>query len=166
MKPQEPGVLYWVEKISSAGVITREGPFHNLVPIEGLNHMLNVTLKGLSQVPTWYIGLFEGEYTPTPDVTAATLPGLATECTAYNPATRVEFQEGTVSGGSADNAAALAEFTFTAGKTVRGSFISSASSKGSTSGVLLSVVRFSSPKTFGVGDVMRVFAGPTVTPVA
>ncbi|MCY1225192.1 hypothetical protein D9M72_373820 [compost metagenome] len=146
-------------------MITREGPFHNLVPFEGLNHMLNVTLKGLSQVPTWYIGLFEGDYTPTPDVTAATLPALATECTAYNPATRVEFQEGTVSGGSVDNAAALAEFTFTAGKTVRGSFISSASSKASTSGVLLSVVRFPSPQVMAAGSKLSILAGPTAQPI-
>ena len=165
MKPQEPGVLYWIESVSPAGVITREGPLHNLVPYEGLNHMLNVVLKGATAVSTWYIGLYEGDYTPTPSVTAATLGGLATECTAYTPATRVEFQEGTVVNGSVDNAAALAEFTFTADKTVRGSFISSAQSKGSGSGVLLSVVRFPSPRVQVNGSVLRILAGPTAIPV-
>ncbi len=160
-----PGVLYWLESVSPAGVITREGPFHNLVPSEGLNHLLNVTLKGATPVNTWYIGLFEGDYTPTPDVTAATLPGLATECTAYNPATRVEFQEGTVANGAVDNAAALAEFTFTADKIVRGSFLSSAQSKGATSGVLLSVVRFPSPRVQAAGSKLTVLAGPTAIPV-
>lgn len=165
MKPQEPGVLYWIEHVSPAGIVSREGPFHNLVPYEGLNHMLNVTLKGATAVGTWYVGLFEGNYTPTTDVKASTLPGLATECTAYTPAARVEFQEGTVTTGSVDNSAALAEFTFTADKTVMGSFISSAQSKGSTAGVLLSVVRFPSPRVQVSGSVLRILAGPTAIPV-
>lgn len=161
------GVQYWTEMIDADGnVIERFGAeVLNLVPTEGLNHMLNVVLKGAAQVPTWYIGLYEGDYTPVPSITAATLPAAATECVGYDSATRVEFVEGSVSAGSVDNATALAEFTFNADVTVRGAFISSSAVKGSTTGVLLSVVRFPSPKPQTIGSVLRVMAGPTVTSV-
>ena len=136
-----------------------------MTPIEGRNHLLAVEYKGASQVPTWYIGLYEGDYTPTDDVTAATLPGLATECTAYSESTRVPFVPGTVAAGAVSNAASLARFTFNAPKTIHGTFMTSASAKGSTSGVLASVVRFPSPRTFAAGDTLDVFAGPNVNPI-
>ena len=65
-----------------------------MVPIEGLNHMLSVTVKNGTPVPQWYIGLFEGDYSPDATVTAATLPALATECTAYSETTRVPLTTG------------------------------------------------------------------------
>ena len=160
------GVLYCTELVDPLGrVIERDGPTLNLVPVEGLNHMLAVTLKGAPPVVNWYIGLYEGDYSPQPDVKAATLPGLATESTAYSLATRVPFTSGPVAAGSVDNSAALAEFTFTAKKTIYGAFISSAPTKGATTGVLLSVVRFPSPKVQDTGSILRVLAGPTATPV-
>lgn len=165
MKPEAPGVLYWLEKTSPAGVITREGPYHNLVPYEGLNHLLNVALKGLTPVTSWFVGIYEGDYTPDTSVTAATLGGLATECTAYSESTRRPFVPGTVASGSVDNAASLAEFTFNAGKTVHGSFLTSASAKGATSGVLLSVVRFPSPQVMASGSKLSILAGPTAQPI-
>ena len=131
-----------------------------MVPIEGLNHMLGVTIKNGTPVPQWYIGLFEGDYTPDPSVTAATLPALATECTAYSETTRVPLVTGAVSGGATSNANNIAEFTFPVAKTVYGAFIASAPAKGATSGIVLSAVRFPSPRVMGAGSVLRVFAGP------
>lgn len=132
-----------------------------MVPTQGLNHMLGVVLKQEPQVPQWYIGLFEGDYTPLPTVTAATLPGLAQECTAYAEATRVPLVTGPVTGGGTSNATNLAEFNFTSERTVRGAFIVSAPTKGATSGVLLAVVRFPSPRVMAANSTLRVFAGPT-----
>lgn len=132
-----------------------------MVPTEGLNHMLSVTLKNGTPVPQWYVGLFKGDYTPDATVTAATLPALATECTSYSEATRVPLTLGAVSGGAASNASNLAEFTFAAAETVYGAFIASAPAKGAATGTLLSVVRFPSPRVMGAGSVLRVFAGPT-----
>lgn len=163
MTPRQAGVLYWTESITPSGLVTLSDPTLNLVPFEGLNHMLNVTLKGATPAPAWYIGLFEGDFTPNHGITAAQLPGLATECTAYSASTRVQFQPGPVANGSVNNSAALAEFTFTSNKTVRGAFISSAPAKGATTGVLLSVVRFPSPKVQETGSILRVFAGPTAS---
>lgn len=132
-----------------------------MVPIEGLNHMLSVTLKNAAPVPKWYIGLFEGDFTPVPDVTAGTLPSLANECTAYTEPTRRELVTGAVTGGATSNAASLAEFSFTSQRTIRGAFIASAPAKGATTGVLLAVTRFSSPRVMSADSVLRVFATPT-----
>lgn len=161
---QHRGLRWHFEVTKKDGRVDR---FHadNLVPTEGLNFLLSLAFKSATVVPAWFISIFEGDYTPTNDVTAATLPGLATEITAYTPSTRPEFVEGAVSNGSVSNAASLAEITFTQAKTVRVIAMTSASAKGSTAGVALSVVRLPSPKLYDVGDVMRVFAGPTATPV-
>ena len=132
-----------------------------MVPIEGLNYMLNVTLKNAAPVPQWYVGLFEGDYTPSSDVTAATLPVLATECVAYSETTRVPLVLGAVSGGAASNASDIAEFTFPVAKTVYGAFIASSPTKGAASGTVLTAVRFPSPRVMGAGSVLRIFAGPT-----
>ncbi|HZX86380.1 MAG TPA: hypothetical protein VFF19_22605 [Reyranella sp.] len=133
----------------------------NKVPTQGLDFMIKLALNMVSPVPAWYFSLFEGDYTPTDDVTAATLPGLATEITAYTPSTRPLFEPGAVAGGSASNAADLAEVTFTAEKTVRVVAMSSASAKGSTAGILLSVVRLPSPRTYPIGSILRAFGAPT-----
>ena len=132
-----------------------------MVPIEGLNHMLSVTVKNGTPVPQWYIGLFEGDYSPDASATAATLPALATECTAYSETTRVPLTTGAVSGGATSNASDIAEFTFPVAKTIYGAFIASAPAKGAATGILLSAVRFPSPRVMGAGSVLRVFAGPT-----
>jgi hypothetical protein len=52
------------------GKIIEEFEDHNLVVNEGLNHMLDVLLHGSTQVATWYLGVFEGNYTPVATVTA------------------------------------------------------------------------------------------------
>jgi hypothetical protein len=156
-----PGFTYLVEVVKD-GVVVDSEVVHNLMPTEGLNYMLSTAIKGTAGLSPWYIGLYEGNYTPVGTDTAAGFPAAATETTAYTEATRVEFNEGTVAAGAADNSANRAEFTFNAAKTVYGGFISSASAKGGVSGVLLSAVRFSSPKVLEIGAVLRVTAGFTL----
>ena len=158
------GFVYEVELVKDGVVIDRE-TVHNLLPTEGINHMLNATLKGGAQVTTWYVGIFEGNYTPLAGDTAATFPAAATETTTYTEATRPEWVEGSVVTGAVSNAASKAEFTSNANKTIYGGFLTSAPTKGSAGGTLLSVVRFSSPKTFESGSVLRVTAGFTMTSV-
>ena len=154
------GFTYTVEVLDREGnVVDADPPVKNLMPSEGVAHLVNGLVKSGAQVGTWYIGLLEGNYTPTANDTAATLPAAGTECTAYSASTRVAFVPGTLTGGTVDNGSSKAEFTLSADKTVYGGFISSASAKGSTSGVLLSVVRFGAPKILSAGSTMRVTAG-------
>ena len=135
----------------------------NLIPIQGYNHMLDVTCHGGTQVSTWYVAIYEGNFTPSSTDTAASLPAAAVECTAYAEATRPTWNEGAVSGGVVTNVDNKAEFTMNATKTLYGCWLTSVSGKSSTSGVALSVVRFSTPKTCESGDVFRVTAPVTLT---
>lgn len=145
------------------GVVIDTWKEKNLIPTEGLNHMLDVVCKGGSQVSTWYVMPYEGDYTPLATNTAANFPGLATECTAYTEANRVTWVEGAVSAGAVDNSANKAEFTINATKTIYGCALVSVATKGATTGVLLSAVRFSAPKSFVSSDTLRVTAPVSLT---
>lgn len=136
---------------------------HNLMPVEGLTHMLSVTFAGGSQVATWYLGLFEGNYTPLSTDTMATFPASATESTAYDESVRQTFTESTPAAGATSNSSSKAEFTMSATKTIYGAFISSSSVKGGVSGVLASAAKFSSAKTVDDGDILRVTASISMT---
>ena len=153
------GFSYQVEVIDKNGHVRDSEVVHNIMPGEGLNYVLGAALKGAAQIAAFHVGLYEGNYTPVAGDTAATFPVSATESIAYAELTRVALTLGTVIGGSADNSAARAEFTANATKTFYGGFISSSNAKGSVSGVLVSAVRFSSPKQLVAGEVLRVTAG-------
>lgn len=162
VSPAKAGFRYLVEVVKDGQVIDSE-VVDNLIPVEGINHILNVVMNAGSPVTTWYLGLYEGNYTPQTTDTAATLPAAATECTAYSNATRWALITGSAAAGVVDNSANKTEFTFTADKTVYGGFISSVSGKGATSGVLVSVVKFASAKVMTTGAVLRVTAGLSIT---
>lgn len=156
MSKAQMGFVYTVQTIRDGQVIDTE-TIHNLIPIEGLNHMLEVAFKSGSQNANFYVGLFEGAYTPVPGDTMAAFPGDATELTAYSETARPTLVLGAVAAGQVDNEGDEAAFTGTTnGKQAHGGFISSAPTKGSTSGVLVSAVRFSSPKPLDAGTVLNV----------
>lgn len=159
----QAGFTYLVEVIDADGQVTDSETIHNLMPVEGINHVLNTVLKGGSQVTSWFVGVFEGNYTPLTTDTMAAFPAASTESTAYAASTRPAFVGGTVAAGVLDNSASKAEFAFNATKTVYGGFISSASAKGGTSGVLLSAVRFAAPKSLDSSSTLRITAGFTMT---
>lgn len=157
------GFAYKVEVIDGeTGLVRETEVIKNLMPTEGIHHMMNGLLKSGAQVSSWFVGLYEANYAPVSTDIMADFPTAATETTAYNETTRRPFVPGTVDAGTVDNAASKAEFTMSSAKQVYGGFISSASAKGSPSGVLLSAVRFGSPKQLAVGDVLRVTAGFTI----
>lgn len=160
----QAGFTWHVEVEHRDGRVERE-TLHNLMPTEGLNHLMSVAFKGGTQVPIWYIALYKGNYTPVPGLAAADFPAVAQEATDYTGA-RKEFVEGSVNAGSVDNSATRAEFEFTADTTVYGGVISSSSTKGSTNGVLISAVRFSSPKVCEAGAILRVVAANSLTSAA
>lgn len=151
------GTVYTVDHYRAGQLIGSE-TVHNLVPIEGLNHVVGVVAKQAAQAPGWFLGLFEGNYSPVAGDIAAVFPTAAVECMSYAPATRPAFVVGAVAGGAADNTAARAEFTFIAAKTVYGAFMTPNPAKGSVTGPLLSAARFAEPKAVSVDDVLRVTA--------
>jgi len=150
------GVLMPVVALAVGGVfsgqIVRNGEVidefecPNLVVDQGLNHLLGAAFAGQTQVNPWYLGVFEGNYTPVASVTAANIVSASTECVAYTEATRPEFNEAAPAGKQVTNSANKAQFTFNATKTIYGAFLISDAAKGAGGGTLFSAARFASPK--------------------
>lgn len=129
------------------GKIIDEWEDSNIVVNEGLDNLLSVYFNAGTQITTWYIGVFEANYTPVATVTAATITSASTECIAYDETTRQAYVEAAPASQSITNSANKATFTFNATKTIYGAFLVSASAKSATSGVLFSAAQFSSPKS-------------------
>jgi hypothetical protein len=159
------GFHYRFECCTAAGETQWEFEEDNLIPNEGINYLLNAGLTMGAQFSNWYIGIYEGNYPPQPTDTMATFAAAATETTAYSETTRALLVPDAISGGVYANNATPVSFTFTAAKTIRGGFISSSSTKNGATGVLLSAVLASSPKTVGVGEILRVTAGLSLVTV-
>lgn len=157
------GFLLTVESLKDGVVVGRE-VVHNLIPIEGINYLIAAGLKGVAPYPSWYIGIYEGNYTPVPADTMAAFPQSATESSAYVEGQRQPLVLGAPSLGAADNSNSMAVFTGnTTGKFIQGGFISSTPAIGASAGVLISAVRFSSPKNFDAGNVLRITAAFSIS---
>lgn len=142
----------FIGQIIRNGVVIEEFEDCNLVVNQGLNDLLSTYFNNGTQIPTWYLGIFEGNYTPVANVTAATISAAATETTAYTSTTRPEFVEAAPVSQSITNSANRAGFVFNATKTIYGAFLVSSNVKSGTSGVLFSAARFSSAKNVESGD--------------
>lgn len=138
---------YFEGQIVRNGEVIDEWRDHNLVVDEGLNHLLNVALNAATQIGTWYLGIFEGNYTPVASVTAATITANSTECIAYTEATRPTYVEAASTAKSITNSASKGTFTFNATKTIYGAFLVSNSTKSGTTGTLFSAARFATAKS-------------------
>lgn len=139
-------------QIIRAGRVIDEWEDDNLVVNEGLNSLLGVMFNGATQITTWYLGIFEGNYTPLATVTAATITAASTECTTYVSATRPEFVEAAPATQSITNSANRASFVFNATKTIYGAFLVSASAKSATTGTLFSAARFGASRSVVAND--------------
>lgn len=139
------------------GVIRDETVELNMVVAQGRQHVLDTVFDSGTQVTEWYVGIFEGNYTVLDTVTAATVAGAATECTAYDESTRPVYDTASpIEDDTATNADARATFTFNATKTVYGAFIISDDAKGGTDGVLLAISRFTTPKSMAAPEELVV----------
>lgn len=134
----------------------------NLIPTEGLNHLLAVTLASGTQKTIWYLALFSGAYTPVAGVTAATFTSATTEITSgtegYSESVRQTWTPGSIATGQVDNTAAKAAFTIATASsiTIRGAGLLSSATKGGTLGELLSVSRFAADRIQYSGDVFNL----------
>ena len=133
-------------QIIRKGEVIDEFDFENLVVNEGLNDLLSVYLNNGTQSPTWYLGVFEGNYTPVATDTAAVISANATESSAYSGSVRPTWTPAAPSGQSITNTASRAAFTFNATKTIYGAFLASSATIGGTGGKLFSAARFATAK--------------------
>jgi len=142
----------------------------NLVPTEGLNHILMVALSNTAKLNNFYLALYSGSYTPVAGLTAASFPSTATEITSgtegYSDATRPAWTPAAAASGQIDSYASKATFTIATATqvTIRGAALLSEATKGSTAGVLISAARFAQDRveydgnSYGLGYRVRAQA--------
>jgi hypothetical protein len=133
----------------------------NLVVNTGIQYMAGTALTSVTQITTWYLGLYGagGSNTPAAGDTMASHAGW-TEVTNYSQATRVAatFATATTANPSVvTNSASVAVFSINAGGTVGGAFLTSGSAKSGTTGTLFSASDFTGgDRTVVNGDTLNV----------
>lgn len=135
----------------------------NIVTNEGLTDVLSVYLKSGTQKTAWYLSLFGNNYTPVATLTAATYPATAGEITSgtegYTESVRQTWTGGAISANAVNNTASMAVFTIATATSlvVYGAGNHSVSTKGGTTGVLLSASKFTSgSRTLYNGDLFNL----------
>lgn len=137
------GGVFDVQLRDANGQLLNQFMSKNGVVQEGRQFILDSLFAGATPVPSWYIGIFEGDYSLLDEDTAATIAGDATECLAYDGATRPLFDLALpIVGDTASNSSNRAVFTFNDDKTLYGAFLVSSDVKGGTTGILLATSRF------------------------
>jgi len=121
----------------------------NLVVNVGLQYMAGSALTSVTQITSWFIGLYGAGASNTP-AAADTMSSHAgwTEVVAYSNATRVAatFVTATAANPSVvTNSASPATFNINGTTTVGGAFLTSGSAKSGTAGTLFSAADFGSP---------------------
>jgi hypothetical protein len=161
--------IYHVECVRNGQVVWAED-FPNLVTYVGLQKYLDATLKTGLTTPTWYLGLITGpggSNTYAQADTAASHAGW-TESTAYSNSTRVTWTPGTISTGvtpaTVSNSASVAVFNINATATIAGCFMIDNSTKGGTTGNLISEGNFTAgDRAVLNGDTLNVTATATMS---
>jgi hypothetical protein len=138
----------------------------NLVTTEGLNDILTKYFKGSAYTSTPFVGIINntGYIAIVAGDTAAKIttssPGGGNngweEFTSYTAGTRPALTLGTAVLGAIDNSASLASYTLSANLSLKGSFLVTNSTKGGTTGVLVSEAVLGSPLAYLSGQVISV----------
>ena len=142
------------------GRLIDEWEYDNTCSDEGLNFMLDVTFHGETNISPWYVEIFESDTTPDGDTTYA-VP-VYTPSTAYDEATRPEYEAAAASNKVTTNTANKAVFTISDTKTIYGAALvgggSAAMTKGDVAGggVLFSASKFAASKSVVDDDVLNV----------
>lgn len=153
---------FLIECFDPGGVLKWREEIWNLTVDEGLDEILDKFWKGASYTASHFIGLTDGTPTFAAGDTMGSHAGWA-EVTAYDETARPSFNPGTVSGQSVDNSGSKATYTINASVTVGGAFVTTNSTKGGTSGILIGEGPFNSgDRSAQAGDTINV----TVTATA
>lgn len=130
-----------------------------MITNEGRDYLETAGLLGGSQISAWYIGLYGNAHVPVATDTMITLLSDAGEITTYTGGARKLLVPDALVGGVWANSTTALEFAFATLATVRGGFITSNPTIGSTTGILLAANLNASPKTPGPGEPLKVTAG-------
>jgi hypothetical protein len=154
--------VYHVECHDKDGNLKWAADSKNLVVNAGLAYMAGSALTSVTQITTWYLGLYGAGASNAPAAgdTMASHAGW-TEVVAYSNATRVVATLATATTANpsvATNSASPAVFNINGTATVGGAFLTSGSAKSGTTGTLFSAADFGSPGDRSVvsGDTLSV----------
>jgi len=141
--------LFEIKCHDKDGNLKWEAQSKNLVVNVGLQYMAGSALTSVTQITSWFIGLYGAGASNTP-AAGDTMSSHAgwTEVVAYSNATRVAatFATATTANPSVvTNTASPATFNINGTTTVGGAFLTSGSAKGGTTGTLFSAADFGSP---------------------
>lgn len=129
---------------------------HNLWVNAGRNYVLDVLFKAATRKDPLYVGLSQTT-TPAAGWSMGNAGGATwTEFTGFQD-NRKEFVDSAISSYRVDNTASKATFTVSAAGTVFGAFmVTTATTKGGTSGILLCASNFASSREVQSSDEVRV----------
>lgn len=134
----------------------------NLIVNEGLAHILNVALGNTAKPAGYFLALFSGSAAPAANWTAANFASAASEIVSmtegYTSPTRPEWTPADTSTNSIDNMAAVASLTIatTSQLNVTGAAMLSNSTRGGTTGKLISATKYAAARVFQDGDTYDV----------
>ncbi len=144
----------------NGGAWAKEGD--NLIPIEGLAHLLNVALGTTAKPAGLYLALFSGATAPAANWGAASFAAVASEIVSqtegYTAATRPVWTPVNTNTGSIDNLASVASLTIATASqlNVTGAALLTNSTRGGTTGALVSASLYAAPRVFQNGDIYEL----------
>jgi hypothetical protein len=154
--------VYHVECHDKDGNLKWTAESKNLVVNAGLQYMAGTALTSVTQITTWYLGLYGSGATNSP-AAGNTMASHSswTEVTDYSNANRVTATFATATTASPSvvtNTASPAVFNINGTTTVGGAFLTSDNTKGGATGTLFSAADFGSPGDRSVvnGDTLSV----------
>lgn len=135
----------------------------NLITGEGLAHILSVAFAGTAKPAGYFLALFSGSAAPAANWTAANFAQVAAEIVSltegYTNATRPAWTPpNTTAVGSIDNMDSVASVTIatTSQLNVTGAALLTNSSRGGTTGVLVSATKYAAARVFQDGDTYDI----------
>lgn len=159
-----PAFRYCAELTDKDGVVVDAWEQTNLIPQLGLDLLIQAPFGDAAPVSTFYLGVFTKNYLPTAATKASDIPANMGEFVGYDEETRPLWDKSYDGAGSYDNSSSRAQFTFKQDQVLYGAFLVSEPTKGGNNGLLLSVVRFPSPRSVSAGLTLNVSCGLTYIP--
>lgn len=134
----------------------------NLLPTEGLAHLLNVALGSTAKPTGYFLALFSGSASPAANWTAASFAAAASEIVSltegYTSATRPAWTPANTATGAIDNLGAVATVTIATASqlNVTGAAMLTTNARGGTTGALVSATKYAAARVFQNGDTYDI----------
>lgn len=160
--------------ITTGGGITAKGEYfdrknneewqrtENLIPTEGLAYILNVALGTTPKPTSYYLALFSAAAQPSANWTAASFASTASEIVSmtegYSSPTRPAWTPTNTNTSSIDNMTSVAKVTMKTASTisVQGAAMLTNSTRGGTTGALISASKYATPRVFQDSDTYEI----------